>query len=64
MRLADLLIRSDEDFVSARRKVHESNMVLSGDPQLAAVVTGEFSDLVRALAAAASRVLVHIALIR
>ena len=40
MHLADLLIRGDEDFVSARRKIHESTVVLSGDPQLAAVVAG------------------------
>jgi HD-GYP domain-containing protein (c-di-GMP phosphodiesterase class II) len=64
MHLADLLIRSDEDFVSARRKIHESTVVLSGDPQLAAVVAGDFSDLMRALTSVAKRVLVHVALIR
>jgi HD-GYP domain-containing protein (c-di-GMP phosphodiesterase class II) len=64
MLLADLHIRSDDDFVSARRKIHEATVVLCGDPQLAAEVTGDFSDLARQLTAAARRMVVRVALIR
>lgn len=64
MQLADLPIRSLDDAAVARRKVHETVLLLSGDGELAAQVAGDFSDLVRHVVAGGERLLVHVGLLR
>ena len=64
MLLADLSIRNAQDTPAARRKVHRTMLMLTGDAQHAARVVGEFSDLTRRLASGGERVTVHVGLVR
>jgi|GEM_PF-1277691 len=64
MHLADLVIRTPAEAAVARRKVHQTMLLLNGDPQNAARVAGDFSDLVRHVGSDGGRVLVHVSLQR
>ena len=64
MRMADLSIRTVHDAPVARRKMHQTVMLLTGDAQHAARVTGQFSETLRQLMSGGNRTMVHVDLVR